>query len=129
MAGKRIFISFAMENKVLRDFLVGQKRNDNIDIDFIDYSVKQPWDSSWKTNCKTRIGGCAGMIGIITSDTPKADGQLWELKCGYDLSKPTLLIHGYSDLSKRIGKMPPEIAGKIIKEWTVDNISNFLKGI
>lgn len=129
MANKRIFISFAIEDKVLRDFLVGQKRNDNIDINFTDYSVKEPWSSSWKTNCRTRIRGCDGVIGIITKNTPAADGQLWELKCGYEELIPTLLIHGYSDASKRLVTKPAEIAGKTIKDWTVDNISTFLKSL
>jgi hypothetical protein len=129
MADKRIFISFAMENKVLRDFLVGQKRNDNIDISFTDYSVKEPWSSSWKTNCRTRIKGCDGVIGIITKDTPNADGQLWELKCGYEEGVPTLLIHGYSSASDRLVTKPSEIAGKTIKDWSVENISAFLKSL
>lgn len=129
MADERIFISFAIENKVLRDFLVGQKRNDNIDIDFTDYSVKEPWSNSWKTNCRTRIKGCHGVIGIITLDTPKADGQLWELKCAYEEKIPTLLIHGYSDSSKRLTAKPAEISGKSIQTWSVENISAFLKGL
>ncbi|MFR7764720.1 MAG: hypothetical protein ACLU05_04810 [Anaerococcus obesiensis] len=41
-------------------------------------SVKQPWTSSWKTNCRTKIRSCDGMIAIITSNTKNADGQLWE---------------------------------------------------
>jgi hypothetical protein len=129
MADKRIFISFAIEDKVLRDFLVGQKRNDNIDINFTDYSVKEPWSSSWKTNCRSRIKGCDGVIGIITKNTPSADGQLWELKCGYEEGIPTLLIHGHSDANKRLTTKPTEIAGKTIKDWTVDNISTFIKGL
>ena len=92
----RVFISFAIEDKVLRGFLVGQKNNGRTAIDFIDYSVKEPWDSSWKTNCRARIKSCAGMIGIITHNTPKADGQLWELKCAIEEGVPLMLIHGYS---------------------------------
>ena len=126
MADKRIFISFAIEDKILRDFLVGQKINDNINISFVDYSVKQPWDSQWKTNCRSRIKGCSGVIGIITMNTPNADGQLWELKCGYDESVPTLLIHGYSDAPKRLVRQPAEISGKAIQDWTILNISAFL---
>ncbi|MBE9180272.1 hypothetical protein IQ268_17045 [Oculatella sp. LEGE 06141] len=126
---KRIFISFAIEDKTLRDFLVGQKRNDNIDIDFIDYSVKQPWDSQWKTNCRVRIKGCAGVIGIITKNTPKADGQLWELKCGYDENKSTLLIHGYNDPDSRLKVKPKEIEGRLINNWTIENISKFLENL
>jgi hypothetical protein len=129
MADKRIFISFAMEDKILRDFLVGQKRNDKIDISFTDFSVKEPWSSSWKTNCRSRIKGCDGVIGIITKNTPKADGQLWELKCGYEEGVPTLLIHGYSDASDRLTTKPDEISGKTIKDWSVANISAFLESL
>ena len=58
---KRIFISFAKEDIRLRDLLVGQSRNDNCPFEFIDMSVKQPWDSAWKTNCRTKIKGCDGV--------------------------------------------------------------------
>ncbi len=128
MADRRIFISFAMEDKVLRDFLVGQKRNDNIDISFIDYSVKEPWSNSWKSNCRTRIQGCHGMIGIITKNTPAADGQLWELKVGYE-EIPVLLIHGYPDAARRLLVKPAEISGKTIWDWSVPKISAFLQGL
>lgn len=126
---ERIFISFAMEDKVLRDFLVGQKLNTNIAFNFTDYSVKQPWDSQWKTNCRSRIKGCHGVIGIITKNTPSADGQLWELKCAYEEGVPTLLIHGSSEASKRLVTKPAEIAGKTIKDWSVANISAFIEGL
>ena len=47
---KSIFISFAIEDKHLRDFLIGQKNNEKSDIEFKDMSVKQAWDSAWKTS-------------------------------------------------------------------------------
>lgn len=55
---KRIFISFAKEDINLRDFLRGQSRNENSPFEFVDMSVKEPWDNKWKTNCRTRIKGC-----------------------------------------------------------------------
>jgi len=42
MANKRIFISFAIEDKELRTFLVGQARNENSPFEFTDMSVKEP---------------------------------------------------------------------------------------
>ena len=63
---KRIFISFAIEDENLRDLLKGQARNKNSPFEFVDMSVKQPWDSKWKTNCRIRIKGCDGVISIIT---------------------------------------------------------------
>jgi hypothetical protein len=123
----RVFISFAIEDKTLRDFLVGQKRNARNQIDFTDYSVKEPWSSSWKTNCRARIKGCKAMIGIITKNTPKADGQLWELKCAIEEGVPLLLIHGYSDSSKRLSSLPAVISGRRVNNWTQDMIVNFLE--
>ena len=78
---KRIFISFAMEDRNLRDFLVGQSKNDNSPFEFVDMSVKEPWDSEWKTKCITKIKGCDGVIAIVTRNTKNASGQLWEIKC------------------------------------------------
>ncbi len=63
---KRIFISFVKEDIRLRDLLRGQARNENSSFEYVDMSVKQPWDSQWKTNCRTRIKGCDGMIAIIS---------------------------------------------------------------
>jgi hypothetical protein len=65
------------------------------------------------------------VIGLITHNTPKAAGQLWELKCAYEERKPVLLIYGYSD--KRPLTTPSEIAGRTIYNWTWDRIGDFIK--
>ena len=120
----RIFISFAIEDAKLRDFLVGQGRNEKTPFSFVDMSVKQPWDNSWKTNCRTKIKGCDGVIGIITKNTPKADGQIWELQCAYDEQIPVMLMYGYSD--DRPSNLPAPVAGKRILTWSWPNIASFL---
>lgn len=122
----RVFISFAMEDKSLRDFLVGQKKNARTAIEFTDYSVKTAWASSWKTQCRARINSCRGMIGIITPNTPKADGQIWELKCAIDQGMPLMLIHGYSSPEKKLLFPPSIISERRINIWTEDNIVKFL---
>ena len=58
----RVFISFAIEDAILRDFLVGQGRNQKSPFSFVDMSVKQAWDEKWKTNCRTKIKGCDGVM-------------------------------------------------------------------
>lgn len=85
---KRIFISFAIEDSNLRDLLVGQSKNDNCPFDFVDMSVKEPWDSNWKEKCRTKIKRCDGIIAIITKNTKKASGQLWEIKCAKEEKIP-----------------------------------------
>ena len=52
---KRVFIAFAIEDKAKRDHLVYQAKLDNSPFEFVDMSVKEPWDEKWKTNCRERI--------------------------------------------------------------------------
>lgn len=121
---KRIFISFAKEDIRLRDLLKGQARNENSPFEYVDMSVKQPWDSQWKTNCRTRIKGCDGMIAIITHNTRNADGQLWEIKCAKQEGVPVLGIYGYST---HAGSVPSDCGNVRTVDWTWSNISNWLR--
>ena len=117
MSKKRIFISFAIEDKSLRDMLKGQARNEKAPFEFVDMSVKKPWDSAWKTNCRSRIKGCDGVIAIVTKNTKKAEGQLWEINCANEESIPVLPIWGTSDVNERPKKLPSELSGKRIYNW------------
>lgn len=125
---KRIFTAFAIEDKALRTLLVGQRLNTDTPFEWTDMSVQEPWDDQWKTKCRSRIKGCDGLIGIITKSTPKAAGQLWEIKCAYEEGKAVLLIHGYSD-SKLSSGIPSEIAGRTISPWTWPAIEAFIKRV
>ena len=125
-ANNRIFVSFAIDDANLRTLLVGQGKNEDTPFAFVDMSVKEPWDSKWKTNCRTKIKGCDGVIGIITNNTPNADGQLWELQCAVDEGVPVLLIYGNAD---RPGNLPEPVKGRRILTWTWPNISAFLDNL
>jgi len=124
---KPIFISFAIEDRHLRDFLVGQKNNEKSDIEFRDMSVKKAWDSAWKTKCRERIKECKGVVGIITTNTKKADGQLWELKCAYEEGIPVLLIWGSP--TNRPTYLPAPISGRKVYNWTWDRVSGWINGL
>src|SRR5437870_946451 len=104
---KRIFVSFAVEDKWARDYLVGQAKNDNSPFEFVDMSVKEPWDDSWKTRCRSRVKGCDGMIAMISKNTARASGQLWEIKCAKDENVP---IRGvYCTQDNRPANLPAEL--------------------
>ena len=124
---KRVFISFAIEDEKLRDLLVGQARNEDSPFEFVDMSVKEPWSTEWKTKCRTKIKGCNGMIAIVTSNTKKAAGQLWELNCGKEESIPLRGIWGHAD--DRPSSLPDELSGVRIVSWTWDNIKSFIDSL
>lgn len=121
MARKRVFIAFAIEDKVYRDFLVGQAKNDHSPFEFTDMSVKKPWDSQWKTNCRTRIKGCNGLVALISKNTAKSDGELWEIKCAYDEGVPVMLMWVNNERSG----LPTLLKGKLINVWSWSNLKNF----
>lgn len=127
MADKRIFISFAIEDKTSRDFLVGQARNENSPFEFVDMSVKEPWDSQWKTRCRTKIKGCDGVIALVSKNTKNADGQLWEISCAKEEGVPIRGI--YTSSNDRPTTLPAELAGVRVMNWTWENIKNFIDSL
>ena len=125
----RVFTSFAFEDNDLRHLLMGQKDSSSNDIEFTGYSVQYPWDSSWKLNCRARIKSCRGVIGIITKNTPDADGQIWELRCAVAEALPLLLIHGYPEQTDRLKVLPAPIQRKKVNSWTHKIVAKFLSNL
>jgi len=125
MARKRVFIAFAVPDKRYRDFLVGHARNPRTPFDFIDMSAKEPWDENWKTNCRTRVRGCDGVIALISKNTASADGELWEIQCAYEEGVPTMLMWINDDRPR----LPALISGKRVNIWSWDNLETFVDGL
>jgi hypothetical protein len=68
---ERVFICFAAEAGKYHDFLVGQMRLQDSPIEFVDFSVKEPWDEKWKTNRRTRISRCQGFIALVSRNVER----------------------------------------------------------
>lgn len=126
MANKRVFVAFAIEDETTKILFTGQAKNAKVPYEFVDMSIKKPFDSQWKTNCRTRIKGCDGMIILVSKNSKKADGQLWEIKCGKEegLKQIGIYIDGATFLNK-----PDEMSGIACKIWTWDNVKDFIESL
>lgn len=125
MADKKVvFIAFAKEDEASRNMLKGQSLNTKSPFEYIDMSVKEPYDTSWKTQTRTRIKRSDGVIALISANTPKADGELWEITCAREESKPLMGIWlgEYRTKPAAMGTAP-------CKVWTWDNIANFIDSL
>lgn len=122
---KRIFIAFAMEDRHSRDFLVGQARNSGSPFEFVDMSVKQPWESDWETKCRSKIKGCDGVIALISKHTPNATGQLYEIQTAREEGIPTMLMYSTSDRPI----LPNSLSGRLINVWSWENIKSFINSL
>jgi len=127
MSKKRIFISFAVEDKNIRDLLVGQSRNDSTPFEFIDMSVKEPWDNAWKTKCRERIKGCHGVIALVTKNTIKGEGAHWEIKCAQEEKVPVMAMYASND--DKGCNLPVELKSTRIHDWSWPNIEKFVSGL
>jgi hypothetical protein len=123
----RIFVSFAIEDAFYRDRFVNQARDERSPFEFTDMSVKEPWEDSWKTRCRTKIRGCDGMIALLSRNTENASGARWEIKCAIEEGLPIIGVHIYKEWGKRYS--PPELYGRQIIDWTWNGIATFINGL
>jgi len=124
---KKIFISFAIEDETYRDHLVNQAKNERSPFDFVDMSVKQPWnEEEWKKRCRTKIKRCDGMIVLLSKNTWYSSGARWEIKCAKEEGIPVIGMHIKKNDK---GAIPPELKGKKIIEWSWDNLAAIIKKV
>jgi hypothetical protein len=119
---KTIFIAFSMKDERQRDFLKGQSLNTNSPFEYIDMSVKEPYDSGWKDRVRTRIRRSDGVIVLVSENSLISTGQKWEIACAREENKKILGIWAYT--SDRTN-----IAGLNTKVWTWPNITNFINSL
>jgi hypothetical protein len=124
---KKIFISFAIEDKWARDYLVGQAKNEKTPFEFVDMSVKEAWDEKWKTQCRARIKGCDGVVAMVSKNTARASGQLWELECAKEEKIRTRGVYTTED--NRPYALPSELDGVRVVTWTWSNIESFIDSL
>ena len=123
---KRVFISFAVEDKYARDFLVGQAKDERSPFEFTDMSVKEPWSAEWKKKCKERINSCDAVIALLSTHTREADGAKYEMDCANELDIPMLGVHIQKDDK---GEIPPQLDGHKVIEWTWTGIASFINSL
>jgi hypothetical protein len=119
---KTVFVAFAKEDEGTRNLFTGQRVHPDTPFEFVDMSVKEPYSSEWKEKVRTRIRRSDGVIALISSSTPKATGELWEISCAVSEKKPLLGIwieDGYRTKPSEMGSAP-------CKVWTWANVANFI---
>ena len=98
MANKKVvFIAFAIEDECQRNLLKGQSLNTTSPFEYVDMSVKEPYDSNWKERVRTRIRRSDGVIALVSKDSLTSSGQKWEITCAREEKKKIRGIWAYTD--------------------------------
>jgi hypothetical protein len=119
---KVIFIAFAIEDERQRDFLKGQSLSPRAPYEFIDMSVKEPYETEWKARVRTRVRRSHGVLALISKNSLSSSGQKWEIQCAKEEKKPLRGIWAYSDDRTNV-------AGVATYTWSDKNISDFIDSL
>lgn len=126
MADKKVvFLAFAKEDEAAKNLFLGQRLNTDTPFEWTDMGVKEPYKTEWKERVRTRVRRSDGVIALISSNTPTADGELWEISCAVEEKKPLLGIWIESDYRTK----PAEMGNAPCQDWTWENVANFISGL
>ncbi len=126
MADKKVvFIAFAIEDRGQRDLLKGQSLNTASPFEYVDMSVKEPYDTEWKERVRTRIRRSDGVIALVSKNTVSSTGEKWEINCAKEEGKKLIGVWAYTvDRTK-----PAVLEGYRIMAWTWDGIAKFIDSL
>jgi hypothetical protein len=120
----RAFVSFEMEDRWARDFLSQHARDRNIPFDFVDYSVKEPFESQWKTNVRERMARTRGTIVLIGATTWASNAVLWEIEETKRQGHP---MFGVQTRSEQTFRVPIGLSPSSVTRWNFDAIRRELE--
>jgi len=119
---KVVFIAFAIEDERQRDFLKGQSLHPRAPFEFVDMSVKEPYDKDWEDRVRTRIKRSNGVIVLVSKNSLTSSGQKWEIQCTKEEKKPLRGIWAYTDDRTNLEGVPTYV-------WGDKNISDFIDSL
>jgi hypothetical protein len=122
---KVVFIAFAIDDERQRDFLKGQSLNTRCPFEYVDMSVKEPYDKDWKDRVRTRIRRSDGVIALVSKNTPNSSGENWEISCAIEENKKLIGLWIYKDDYTS----PVVLRGHRIIPWTWQGIADFIDSL
>lgn len=97
MAKTPVFVSFDFDNdKVLKDFIIGQSKHGDSPFNVIDHSLKEAApEKDWKEKARRAIKLADVVIVMVGPETHKAPGVLAEVAIARDEDKKIIQVIGY----------------------------------
>jgi hypothetical protein len=124
MPKTKVFVSYDFDNdKVLKDFIIGQAKLPDSPFEVSDHSLKEAApERDWQTKARTAITRAEKFIVMLGPRTRNAPGVKREVAIAKELGKPRFQIIGYRD-GWRDWAIPD--AG-VTYSWNWDNLKKLL---
>lgn len=125
MAKTKVFVSFDFDNdKVLKDFIIGQAKLPDSPFQVSDHSLKEAApQKTWETKARAGISRADIFVVMLGPRTRRAPGVRKEVAMANSLGKKRVQIIGYQD-----GSRDWAVRGAgITYRWNWDNLKRLLK--
>lgn len=119
---RNVFISFSVADEAQVILLRSQAKDPRFDLEFRDYSVKEPFDEKWKTNCRERISQTSATIVAIGEDTASREAVNWEIEESYRQGKKVIGMRISKDRNDPIPAALKEHNAPIVS-WSMEELS------
>jgi nucleoside-triphosphatase THEP1 len=123
---KRVFISFHMDDEAQVNLLRQQAKDEQSEMRFTDYSVKEPFDEKWKTKATERINRSSLVIVMVGPETYKREAVNWEINKAYELGKKVVCVRIYRNENHQIPQACKDHNAKVI-DWNLKTIKRELE--
>jgi MTH538 TIR-like domain (DUF1863) len=127
---KRVFLSFVEEDLDLVNLFRGQAKNKNSELEFSDYSVKEPYDSQnaayIRTKIRERISAAAVTLCLIGKKTYASKWVDWEIRASAEEYNKLVGVRLHSDAGEDpTPKALTDLKGTVV-DWDIDKIVKLL---
>ncbi len=119
---KNVFISFHSKDEESVNDLRAQAKAHDGELNFKDYSIKEPFDEKWKTNCRERINQTSATIVMIGENTADRAAVKWEIEESYRQGHKVIGVRIRSGKKDPVPETLKEHNARII-DWNPSDIS------
>lgn len=123
---KRVFLSFVEEDLDLVNLFRGQAKNKNSDLEFSDYSVREPYDSDnaayIRGKIRERIAAASVTICLIGETTYKSKWVDWEIRTSAEEYNKVFGVRLHSSVTKDTAPNALMNLKASVYNWDIDAI-------
>jgi DNA-directed RNA polymerase subunit L len=122
---RNVFLSFVEEDIYLVNLFRGQAKNENNDMEFSDYSVKEPFDSENADYIKQQIRNLIKKVSVtlclVGETTYKSKWVNWEIRTSSELGKGLVGVKLHSSPKDIIPQALKDNRAEIV-DWDIKEI-------
>ena len=122
---RNVFISFHVDDENQVNLLRAQAKRDDFNLDFYDYSVKEPFSEQWKKNAAAKIALTSATIVMIGPETANRKAVQFEIEESYRQNKKVIGVRIYRNEHHPIPELMKQNNAPVVN-WTLDDIQGEL---